>query len=184
MSTRIEVVELLSFKLIVPRETLERLPEDLDTEVKLVLEREEGELVLAESKGDSFLRFREIKGQVAMSGALICNDVEGRFFREVLCALVMRFGGDMDARIMWNDPALNTGGDYAELRMRGGKAQASRNVTQNVLRAVAAGEATAQGGAPIFNEKELMEIEKLLERADREWAEYQRLKAERLAQGA
>lgn len=182
MSTRIEVVELLSFKLVVPRETLEQLPKELDTEVKLVVEREDGELVLAEHKGDSFLRFREIKDQVAMSGALICNDSEGRFFREVLCALLMRFGGDMDARIMWNDAALNTAGDYAELRMRAGKPQPMRKVAQNVLRAAVEGDMPQ--AVPGFNEKELLEIEKLLERADREWAEYKRLKAERLGQGA
>lgn len=179
MSTRIEVVELLSFKLSVPREILERLPEELDTACRLVVEREDGELVLAEKSGDSFVRFRENKEQVGMSGALICNDLEGKFFREVLCALLMRYGGDIEARVMWNDPSLNSAGDYAELSIKGGRVMpsAAARAASNVLRAAAPDLAPP-------TPPELREIEELLDRADREWAEYQRLKAERMSQGA
>ncbi len=185
MSTRIEVVELLSFKLTVPRETLELLPEELDTECKLVVEREDGELVLAEKSGDSFLRFRELKDNVSMSGALICNDTEGRFFRQVLCGLVMRYGGDLEARIMWNDASLNSAGEYAELRLKGGKALPSPRGNQ--LRGGTVAELAPKGDAAAAApavDPEILEIEKLLDRADREWAEYQRLKAERMSQGA
>jgi hypothetical protein len=117
---RIEVAELVSFRLKMPREALQRLPEELAGEVPLSLTVEEGELVLSDAEADSFLRFRPIGREAVLTDAAVLNDARGRFFRSVFGALLVRFGGDLDAHLVWSDEGRNASEAWTEVRVERG----------------------------------------------------------------
>jgi hypothetical protein len=191
MSVRIEVAELLSFRLKVPREALQRLPGELADEVPLTLSVEDGELVLSDADADSFLRFRPIGKDAILTDAAILNDTRGRFFRAVLGALLVRFAGDLDARLVWSDEERNNNETWSQVRVERGATRFpgfAAAVSANRLATAAGADtvfgASAQGSPPQAADEaaspEVEEVARLLERAAEAWAEYQRLKAQRL----
>lgn len=216
MSVRIEVAELVSFRLKVPREALQRLPEELLGEVPLALTVEEGELVLSDGDADSFLRFRPVGREAVLTDAAVLNDARGRFFRSVFGALLVRFRGDLDARLVWSDEDRNGNPSWTEVRVERGATRfpgLAAAVSANRLAAAAAtdavfgagrsgddpsgggrsgdsrsGEGRASEDEPSAEQpsgvtptaSELEEVAALLRRAEEAWAEYQRLKSQRL----
>ncbi|MCI0572548.1 MAG: hypothetical protein L0Y66_17480 [Myxococcaceae bacterium] len=192
MSARIEVAELVSFRLKVPKEALQRLPEELAGEVPLSLTVEDGELVLSDTDADSFLRFRPIGAEAVLTDAAVLNDARGRFFRSAFCALLVRFGGDLRARLVWSDEARNNSEAWTDVRVDRGATRfpgLASAVSANRLAAAASADAVfgheGAGDAPPPHEAsaaspESDEVAELLARAAKAWEEYQRLKAERL----
>jgi hypothetical protein len=193
MSLRIEVAEVVSFRLKVPRAVLQRLPQELEGEVPLSLTVEEGELVLSDADADSFLRFRPMGRDVVLTDAAILNDVRGRFFRQVFGALVVRFGGDLEARLVWSDESRNADTAWTDVRVERGTTHfpgLSTAVSANRLAVAAsadslfgAGGSPEAEGEPLGPDSPLAaeadEVALLLLRAEEAWLEYQRLKAQR-----
>ena len=197
MSPRIEVAELTSFRLKLPRQVLERLPAQHHGVLALSLTREDGELVLADAEADSFLRFRPIGEDAILTDAALLNDPRGRFF-QLLGSLLVRHGGDLEAQLVWNDEERNDDDGWTGVRVVRGQTTFpgfAVQVAQNRLSQAPAPEAlfgAAGGGAgggsggggsdgavPPGTEDEAAEVARLLLRAEQAWAEYQRLKAQR-----
>jgi hypothetical protein len=187
MQSRIEIAEIVSFRLKVGRRDLERLPEELASELQLTLEEEGAEWVLAAEHGDCHLRFRTIGQDAVLTEIAICNDERGLFFQKVLGALMVKFGGDLHARLTWNVAEWNTHGDHAEIRIARGATTYPGLGRNQVLpnpdseHALGAKD-PAEEEAPLS--PELREVADLLARAKLHWDEYQRLKAARSEQGS
>jgi hypothetical protein len=189
MGSRIEAVELLSFRLELPRLVLERLPSELGSSVAVKVEREEdGALVVEHTGHESFLRFH-IEGEGAeLVEISITQDPQGAFFQKVLGALMVRFHGDLRARLVF-DPRENTSQDpWVEVSIERGRTTWPGLATQSA--AVRLAHAAAEGGSvgtsgeggepaeePLTPEEE--ELSRLLARAESAWQEYQRLKRQR-----
>ncbi|XXF76675.1 hypothetical protein P2318_27005 [Myxococcaceae bacterium GXIMD 01537] len=191
MGARIEVVEVLAFRLQVPRRALERLPAELAPELALRLApAEDGTLVLGQEEEDSFLRFRTADDAAELTEISIINDEGGVFFQAVLGALMVRFAGDLRVRLVFNPGAPGTGEPWAEVRIDRGRTTYPGLVTQsaasNLSHAASEGgsvgaaddEASADDAPPSPEDEELA---LLLRKADAAWQEYQRLKRERQA---
>jgi len=206
MDARIEIAEIVSFRLKLPLTEVERLPVILASELELTLGRERGELLLSTPEGDRSLRFRPVGHEAVLTEIAICNDEGGCFFQRVLGPLMVRFEGDCELRLVWNVADRNTHGDFGAVTIRRGQtnhpglsrpAQALRNAL--VQHRVGAGgqSASADGGGagggsdgqapertsevppPPTPEqlKEEADIERLLNQGRELFAEYQRLKA-------
>lgn len=215
MSARIEVGEVLSFRLKVPKAELERLAQRAPTPVPdvgeapgipglptLLVEHEGSEWVLSVEEGDSILRFRAIGTEAVLTEVVLCNDDQGLFFTRLLGPLMVKYGGDLSARLTWNIAERNTQGDFAEVKIVRGRsnlpelgtaqpapAKATAPTTsatalpqsagENVMSASGAG-AGAGSEVPEVQEVQLTpeqrEVQAILERARGHWEEYQRLK--------
>lgn len=190
MGSRIETVEVLSFRLELPRLALERLPSELGSLLSVRLERDEdGTLVVEQPGQDSFLRFH-LEGDAAeLVEICVSQDAQGAFFQKVLGALMVRFQGDLRARLVF-DPRENTSKDpWVEVSIEHGRTSWPGLATQSA--AVRLAHAAAEGGSvgasgeggeqppeePLTAEEE--ELSRLLARAESEWQEYQRLKRQR-----
>lgn len=192
MGSRIEAVEVLSFRLELPRLALERLPGELKASLPLRLEREEdGTLALEHEGQESYLRFHVDGDGAELVEVSISQDAEGAFFQQVLGALMVRFHGDLRARLVF-DPRHNaTKEPWAEVSIERGRTSWPGLATQAA--AVRLAHAAAEGGSvgaanadegegelpeePLTPEEE--ELSRLLARAETAWQEYQRLKRER-----
>ncbi|HLT31384.1 MAG TPA: hypothetical protein VK013_15205 [Myxococcaceae bacterium] len=188
MRPRLEVAELLSFRLRLPKEALDEvLSPPGDT--FLTLTREGGDLVLADSGADSFLRFKQVKEELVLTDVALLNDPRARFLK-VLAALLIRFEGDLEAQLVWSDAQRNTVEGWTDLRVHRGQTEHPALAVprlQNQLRQVPEA-LSPEGGAALFTESEegpapdeAEEIARLLVRAEAAWSEYQRLKNERTA---
>lgn len=182
MTPRIEIAEILSFKLKVPRADLEALPGNT-AGLKLALAIEDNDLLLSALDNDSSLRFRSIGTEVILTEIALQHDERGQFFQKVLGPLMVRFGGDLHARLSWNDMERNSHGDYAEVRISRGQTTYPGLSAAPLLSADASGGAVettpSSEGEPPSPEpltKDEQEIFRLLEKARAHWAEYQRLK--------
>ena len=202
MGARIERMQVHSFWLEVPRRALERLPGELAPELPLRLLRTHGPggaelLELGVEGGPSLLRFAPVEdGVVALQEVLIREDPEGAFFLATLGALMVRYGGDLEAQVSGGDaeprgrPLRIVRGvtDYPGLSTRAAAAHLSQ-ATHDASGLADAGQAPGAGAqgpsgedagararASAAEEKELHE---LLDRAEAHWAEYQRLKGQR-----
>jgi hypothetical protein len=194
MGSRIEVVEVLSFRLQVPRRALEQLPSELAPELDLrLVASEDGRLLLMQHEADSVLRFRQDGDVAELTDVAIAHDEDGRFFQAVLGALMVRFGGDLRVRLVF-EPADERGEPWAEVRIDGGRTSypglATRAAAARLAHAASeAGPVRANpldpepeepeepAGAPPSPEDE--ELALLLHKAREAWQEYQRLKAAR-----
>lgn len=183
MRPRLEVAELLSFRLRLPKEALDEVLAP-PAGTFLTLTREEEDVVLADSGADSFLRFRQVKGELVLTDVALLNDPRARFLK-VLAALLIRFEGDLEAQLMWSDAQRNSLEGWTHLRVLRGQTEHPALAVprlQNQLRQVP--EAGGPEG-PLFTEgpapDEAAEIARLLVRAEAAWSEYQRLKNERTA---
>jgi hypothetical protein len=190
MGSRIETVEVLSYRLELPRLALERLSSELGKTLPVRLERDEdGTLVVEQEGQDSFLRFH-VEGDAAeLVEICIAQDVQGAFFQKVLGALMVRFHGDLRARLVL-DPRESTADEpWVEVSIERGRTNWPGLATQSA--AVRLAHAATEGGSvgasgeggeqppeePLTAEEE--ELSKLLAKADSEWQEYQRLKRQR-----
>jgi len=192
MAARIEVAEVLSFRLKVPKTELEQLPRSLGPELGVNVETEASELVVSMEPGDSYLRFRAIGPEAILTEVVVCNDERGLFFQRVLGPLMVRYQGDLSIRLTWSAHEKNTEGEYAEVKITRGQtkypglAQPFLSLPPAVSSGAGAEQspqdeahAAAEDEAGGTVAPELLEVKKLLDRAKAQWAEYQRLKAER-----
>jgi hypothetical protein len=193
MRPRIEIAEVVSFRLTVPHAALDQLAADLSGDLPLALEQEGADLVLRQVEGDCSLRFASAGEELVLTEVLVCNDEAGAFFARVLARLLSEHDGDLEAKLVWSLASRNTHGTYAPVMFRRGRAVAqppprpgARSSANTLRNAVLAGgdpqgelaEVQAQGDQSAAAEEE-EEIRRLLERAKGAWAEYQRLKAAR-----
>lgn len=193
MVSRIEIAEVVSFRLRVPRGAIERLVDSLRGELQLSLNQENDELVLEHGTGESFLRFRPSHDEAVLTEVAICNDERGLFFQRVLGDLVSRYEGDLHVRLVWNDSDRNTHGGFAEAIVQRGRSNypGFSRTAQALRNTLVAASADVSGGDPFSSEpaelpfetskagSELAdEIEQLLEKGRQYFAEYQRLKSE------
>jgi hypothetical protein len=190
MGSRIETVEVLSYRLELPKLALERLAKELGPALPVRLARDEdGTLVVEQDGKDSFLRFH-VEGDAAeLVEICISQDSQGVFFQKVLGALMVRFHGDLRARLVF-DPRENASKEpWAEVSIEQGRTSWPGLATQAA--AVRLAHAAAEGGSvgasgegseqppeeALTAEEE--ELSRLLARADSAWQEYQRLKRQR-----
>lgn len=186
MTPRIETAVVLSFRLRVPPAALEELPEKLLAQrLRLQLQSEEGELVLGTEEGESCLRFRFAGEQAVLTEIALRQDPRGSFFQCVLGPLMVRFGGDLRIRLVWNTPERNSHGEFAEVRISRGSTTYPGLADGLSALPPASGEVAelaVEGEAPAVepHRSELDQaVEELLSRARSHWEEYQRLKAAR-----
>jgi hypothetical protein len=189
MGSRIEAVEVLSFRLELPRLALERLPSEVGSVLPVRLDREDDGTLLLEQEGqESFLRFHLEGDGAELVEIFIAQDLKGAFFHKVLGALMVRFHGDLRARLVF-DPRDGTADEpWAEVSIERGRTSWPGLATQSA--AVRLAHAAAEGGSvgasgegdsmeeqPLTPEEE--ELSRLLSRAEMAWQEYQRLKRQR-----
>jgi hypothetical protein len=187
MGARIEVVEVLSFRLRVPRRALDKLPAELKSELGLRLSpSEDGTLLLGQEDEDSFLRFRLTGDAAELTEIAIANDEGGTFFQAVLGSLMVRFAGDLRVRLVFDPEGSESGDPWAEVRIEKGRTTypglATQAAAANLSHAASHGgsvgpsddETAADDDAPPSPEEE--ELAVLLRKADAAWQEYQRLK--------
>jgi hypothetical protein len=189
MGARIETVEVLSYRLQLPRLALERLPAELGSALAVRLEKDEdGTLVLEQPGQDSFLRFH-LEGDAAeLVEICVSQDPQGAFFQKVLGALMVRFQGDLRARVVFDPRESSSQEPWVEVSVERGRTTWPGLATQSA--AVRLAHAAAEGGSvgasgeggepqeePLTAEEE--ELSRLLARAESEWQEYQRLKRQR-----
>lgn len=190
MGAHIETVEVLSFRLELPKLALERLGPEVGSTVPVRVARDEDGTILVEQEGhDSYLRFH-VEGDAAeLVEISISQDAHGAFFQKVLGALMVRFHGDLRARLVF-DPRENPSEEpWVEVSVERGRTTWPGLATQSaaVRLAHAASEGgsvgtSSEGGAPAAEEPltpEEEELSRLLARAEAAWQEYQRLKRQR-----
>jgi hypothetical protein len=191
MGSRIEAVEVLSYRLELPRLALERLPAELGSSPRIRIERDDDGSILIEHDGqDSFLRFQLDGDAAELVEISIGQDPQGAFFQKVLGALMVRFHGDLRVRLVF-DPQERGNEPWAEVSIERGRTSWPGLATQSA--AVRLAHAAAEGGSvgasgeggepaeePLTAEEE--ELSRLLTRADTAWQEYQRLKRQRQQQ--
>ncbi len=190
MGPRIDSAEVISFRMKVPRLELERLPQgDAGKDLGLTLTSEDGELVLAASEGDSYLRFRPIGAEAMLTDIYLFRDTRGEFLIRVLGPLMIRFAGDLELRAVWSVAERNSDGDYAHVKITRGITDYPGLLKQPSTRTKAAAEASAgdamrntlrAGGEDLGDRfPEEKEVRELLEKARAYYQEYLRLKNEK-----
>src|SRR5690242_16079305 len=102
MSPRIEIAEVLSFRLKVPRRELEALPDTVAGGLNLTVAVEKSELVVSAVDAESYLRFRAIGAEAMLTEIALSKDERGAFFQRVLGPLMVRFLGDLHLKLTWN----------------------------------------------------------------------------------
>lgn len=194
VSARIDTAEVVSYRLKVPRLELERLPHgELGQELGLQLSSEDGELLVTTQEGESFLRFRPIGAEAMLTEIFLARDPNGDFFLRVLGPLMVRFAGDLVARVIWNVPERNLNGDHAEVRITRGMTDypglGHVPLTESEARAEAGGapppplrNELRAGGEELADREptpEEREVRELLARARSQYEEYLRLKQQK-----
>lgn len=176
VKARIETVEVLSFKLKLPKEALLELPRRAAPELSVSVEDDDGELLVSADAADSYLRFRPVGDEVVLLEIFICNDDRGKFFERALGELMVRHGGELDALLTWNDVDRNAREELTKVRIAHGRTSYPSLVNVvSALQASAGGEQLAVD-EPAPPPQQDPEIRELLEKARAHWEEYQRLK--------
>ena len=168
MTPQVDTAQILSFQLKVPPEELQQLVEQ---HLHLTLEEEANERVLAQTEGDCYLRFRIVGTEAMLTEVFLLNDESGRFFQRVLGQLMIRFQGNLHARLFWNTAEAQKDGEFAEVRIERGRPSAdafSKKVWSGLNQVAATEEAK-----PTAFENE---ISSLLEKAQNDWEKYQQQK--------
>jgi hypothetical protein len=186
MSTvpRIDRAQVVSFRLEVPLQALERLPDEVGS-LGLDVRSGRDELVVHTVGGRSRLRFKVSAAQAVLAEVQLVDDERGLFFQRVLGPLMVRFKGDLVIRLIWNTAERNSHGEFAEVKVRQGETTyPGLGLMKNML-----APAAALGGGPesLFQEHteaaadpltpEEQEVERLLARARDNWGRYQKSKA-------
>jgi hypothetical protein len=191
MGAQIDRMQVQSFWLEVPRRALERLPGELAPELSVRLlthAAPEGELLeLTPEAGASRLRFASVgEGVVALQEIHVQEDPDGAFFLHTLGALMVRFGGDLEAQVRVDGKAgplriVRGVTDYPGLSTHAAAAHLSQAAQDagsgSQVEAGGGGEQSADPGSSAqLSAREEQELKELLESAQAHWAEYQRLK--------
>ena len=183
MAPRIETAEVLSFRLQVPAGELLRLPVVAAPELTLVIEDDEGETVVSVSDSDSYLRFRPVGDEAMLTEIFVCNVVGGLFFERVLAPLMVRFGGDLHALLVWGAADRGRQGEFSEVRIVKGRtpepAASAAAPPGSPLAGLADEGDSAEEDGPEAPAPLELEVQESLARARAHWAEYQRLKAKK-----
>ncbi len=193
MPPRIEIAEVITFRLKLPRAELTDLPGRLGPELSLKVEAEGQRVTVSMEGGASYLRFRLAGVDAVLSEIAVSNDERGLFFHRVLGPLMVRHAGDLHVRLRWNTAERNSHGSHAEVRIsRGfttypGLGPPPLPPRQSLSPAQDAASEGGEGGAGPAPEDEeapdispeAQEIRKLVSKAKQQWDEYQRLKAKR-----
>lgn len=189
MRPRIEIAEVVSFRLTVPYSALEQLAGEQPSDLQLALEQDGADVVLKQADGDCSLRFAPVGEELVLTEVLICNDEGGAFLSRVLARLLTEHGGDLEAKLVWSLASRNTHGSHAPAVFRRGRPvpqpAPQGSSPANVLREAVLAGGDPQGelaGVQASGEQATVdeeEIRRLLTRAKEHWAEYQRLKSAR-----
>ena len=192
MRPRIEIAEVVSFRLTLPYSALEEAVGDTPGEPSpsLSLEQDGADIVLKQAEGDCALRFAPVGEELVLTEVMICNDEAGAFFSSVLGRLLADHAGDLEAKLVWSQASRNTQGTHASVVFRRGRAvpqpgpaPSAANVLRDAVLAGGdpqgelAGVQASSDQAPASADEE--EIRRILARAKEQWAEYQRLKSAR-----
>src|SRR4051812_23131146 len=119
MRPRIEIAEVVSFRLTLPYSALEQATGDLPGD--LALDQDGADVVLKQAEGDCALRFAPVGEELVLTEVLICNDEAGAFFSRVLARLLTDHGGDLEAKLVWSQASRNTHGSHAPVVFRRGR---------------------------------------------------------------
>lgn len=166
--SRIEEVEAKDFRLEIPLVDFTELPSRLSVDVQ----RDAEMIVVRAEQQSCHLKFR-VDGDVGvLDEVVIRSDVQGRFFQQVLGALLIEYQGDFRGTVAWSIPK----GDRSEVIVDKGE---SPYPLLAVLAAARRGgglqEHALAGGKP----PELTRAEKLQAEGRAAYEEYQRLKNQR-----
>lgn len=167
--SRIEEVQPVDFRLEIPLADFGDMPEKLSVDVE-----RDGELITVRAEQQTcHLRFR-VDGDVAvLHEVVIRSDVQGRFFQQVLGALLIEYQGDFRGTVAWSLPK----GDKNEVVVDRGE---SPYPLLAVLAAARRGGGALLEHAPVGNKPpELTRAEKLQAEGRAAYEEYQRLKNQR-----
>ena len=181
MPDRIELADIISFRLRVPDGVLERLVEELKPELSLELVRQGVDVLLSQVGASCFLLFRPVEGGLVLREVVISQDVHGLFFQQVLGVLMVEHGGDLEARLEWNVPRQEERTHVSIERgvtSYPGLSAAVQALRSSLQAAPDPGGAAATAGEAVEElSPEDKELERLLERARASWEEYLRLKS-------
>jgi hypothetical protein len=162
--SRIEEVQTTDFRLEIPLRDFTALPERLSVTVE-----QDGELITVRAEQPTcHLRFRVDGDHAVLHDVVIRSDVQGRFFQQVLGALLVEYQGDFRGTVAWSLPK----GDKNEVVVDRGE---SGYPLLAVLAAARRGEVAAQAEKP----HELTRAERYQAEGRAAYEEYQRLKAQR-----
>jgi hypothetical protein len=165
--SRIEEVEPLDYRLEIPLSDFAELPGRLSIEV----EREGDHLTVKGEQQGCHLRFRVDGDKAVLDDIVIRSDVQGRFFQQVLGALLVEYQGDFRGMVAWSVPK----GDRSEVVVDHGE---SFYPLLAVLAAARKGGLQEHDASPA-KPPELTRAEKLQAEGRAAYEEYQRLKAQR-----
>jgi hypothetical protein len=165
--SRIEEVQPVDFRLEIPLGDFSELPDRLSVDVE-----RDGEVITVRAEQQTcHLRFR-IDGEVAvLDEVVIRSDVQGRFFQQVLGALLIEYQGDFRGTVAWSLPK----GDKSEVVVDRGESPYPLLAVLAAARRGALQEHPPAGTKP----PELTRAEKLQAEGRAAYEEYQRLKAQR-----
>lgn len=165
--SRIEEVEARDFRLEIPVTDFSELPEKLSVDVQ-----REGEVITVRAEQQScHLRFRVDGDLAVLDEIVIRSDVQGRFFQQVLGALLIEYQGDFRGTVAWSVPK----GDKSEVVVDRGESPYPLLAVLAAARRGALQEHAHAGNKP----PELTRAEKLQAEGRAAYEEYQRLKNQR-----
>jgi hypothetical protein len=187
MAPRIDKAEVVSFRLEVPREALERLPDEVGA-LPILVEAQPGRRIQV-SAASCRLAFVARDGLARLTEVELSNDERGLFFQRVLGPLVVQHQGDLHVKLVWNVAERNSHGDFAEVRIqRGVTTYPGLSHLKNVVEGKGAEEGAVEPVTldPLETQPavEEDEIDRLLEEGRKYFEEYQRLKSKAQSQSA
>lgn len=165
--SRIDEVEPLDFRLEIPLSDFTDLPSRLSVSV----DRDGDRLIVKGEQPGCHLRFRVDGDKAILDDVVIRSDVQGRFFQQVLGALLVEYQGDFRGMVAWSLPK----GDRSEVVVDRGESYYPLLAVLAAARKGALQEHDSAPGKP----PELSRAEKLQAEGREAYAEYQRLKAQR-----
>lgn len=142
----------------IPLEDFCHLPEQLGCSLHRTAQR----LTLAAEQPGCALHFRLDGLQAVLESVEISNDVEGRFFRDVVGLMLQLYSGDLEAELSWSPRGVIP--DWVEVR--GGE---STHPLLVHIETPSPDELSSEMTSP--------QVERWLGEARSAWADYQRLKS-------
>lgn len=165
--SRIEEVQPVDFRLEIPLGDFSELPDKLSVEI----ERDGDALTLRAEQQTCHLRFRVDGDFAVLDEIVIRSDIQGRFFQQVLGALLIEYQGDFRGTVAWSIPK----GDKSEVVVDRGESPYPLLAVLAAARRGGLQEHAPTGSKP----PELTRAEKLQAEGRAAFEEYQRLKSQR-----
>jgi hypothetical protein len=166
--SRIEEVEPLNYRLEIPLSDFTDLPARLSVDIQ----RDADHLTVRGEQTGCHLRFKVDGDKAVLDDVVIRSDVQGRFFQQVLGALLVEYQGDFRGMVAWSIPK----GDRSEVVVDRGE---SFYPLLAVLSAARKGTLLTEHPDVPLHPPELTRAEKLQAEGRAAYEEYQRLKAQR-----